>query len=254
MLVIIGLFLISFIVAYLDITSDATRNLTQENKETLRSVLEAKKGNLTEAQIKAIITVRNKVKFTEKYGECPVECTCTGSTIKCTLASGREMTILAGKSGNIIFQVKGVDASTNVTLYKSEGKLYGIFKNNETRIVRMFPDQIKERIREMIKAKLQNENITLNEDGTYNYTAQKRARLFFIFPVKMVVRAEIDAATGEVLKVSKPKWWGFLAKDEEDMIVGASCGTVTPGENDACCQTKGFDVWNSETQRCEFSQ
>lgn len=286
MFILVSLFLIGFISVITGdtgLTGDTTKNLTQSSlgavdsdneddednsattaantedaetlKERVKEALEAKRSNLTNAEIKKIIMTRNRIKFTEKYGECPVECTCTGSTIKCTLASGREMTVVAGKSGNVIVQVKGDNMTTNVTLYRStEGKIYGIFKNNETRIVRMLPDQVKERIRERIKAMLENENIRLDENGTYQYDGQKKARLFFIIPVRVAVKAEIDSETGELIKIRTAKWWAFLAKDVEEPVLGASCGTVTPGENDNCCETKGFDVWNSETQQCEFSE
>lgn len=211
--------------------------------------------NLTATQIKSIVTNRNKLKFENKTGiPCPVSCTCTGSTMKCTLlGSGREMTVSAGNSGNVIVQIKGENMTTSVTLYKAaDGKLYGIFKNNETKRVRMLPDQVSERIREKIKAKLQNENITLNEDGSYAYNADKSARLFFIIPVKVGVRAEVDSETGNIADI-KSKWWAFLAKDESsEQIVGASCGTVTPGSNDECCKNRGYDFWNSETSQCEF--
>jgi len=273
MFILVSLFLfgfISVITGDTGLTGDTTKNLTQnqagltsnEDEEDNSAITatntkdaETLRVKLTNAEIKKIIMTRNRIKFTEKYGECPVECTCTGSTIKCTLASGREMTIVAGKSGNVIVQVKGENMTTNVTLYRStEGKIYGIFKNNETRIVRMLPDQVKERIREKIKAMLENENIRLDENGTYQYDGQKKARLFFIIPVRVAVKAEIDSETGELIKIKVTKWWAFLAKDVEEPVLGASCGTVTPGQNDACCQNKGFDVWNSETQQCEFAE
>jgi hypothetical protein len=163
------------------------------------------------------------------------------------------MTIFAGNSGNVIVQVKGENMTTKVILYKSpDGKVYGIFKNNETKEVKLLPDQVAERIRERVRARLQNENITLNEDGNYEYTAQKRARLFFIIPVRIAVRAEIDPETGNIILL-KTKRWGFLAKNEiNEQIVGASCGTVTPGENDNCCKNKGYNFWNNETNECEF--
>ncbi|MCX6746672.1 MAG: eight-cysteine-cluster domain-containing protein [Candidatus Pacearchaeota archaeon] len=210
-------------------------------------------NKLTQNQVEKIINATKKIKPSAVPGECPEECTCTGSVMKCQLASGREITIVAGKSGNVIVQVKGIDGSTKVTLYKANGKLYGVFKGNVTRQVKMLPDQVRERIRERIKAKLQNENITLDEDGIYKYEAEKEARLFRIFWVRVPVRAEIDPETGEVIKLEHA-WWGFLAKDEADeAVLGASCGTVTPGYNDACCQSKGYDLWNSTSQECEFS-
>jgi hypothetical protein len=76
--------------------------------------------------------------------------------------------------------------------------------------------------------------------------------LFFIIPVRVLVKAEIDSETGKIIDL-KTKWWEFLAKDEiGEQIVGASCGTVTPGENDNCCKNKGYDFWNNEANLCEF--
>lgn len=187
--------------------------------------------------------------------DCAENCTCTGSVTKCILPDGtREMTIRAGKSGNVIVQVRGINVSTSVTLYKADdGKFYAINKNNETKRIKILPDQVRERIEEKIQKRLENENITLGEDGVYRYEAKKRARLFFIFPVRERIQAEINPETGKIIQIRNP-WWGFLAKDEEaEPIVGASCGTVTPGENDNCCINKGYDLWNSETEECEFN-
>jgi hypothetical protein len=275
-LVIISLFLIGFVGA-ISITSKAIDNSTDDDKEnqvgttnpenednktdnketntTLRErIREKMKEKLDESQIKKIKAIKNRIRAEAQQGECPESCTCTGSVVKCQLASGKEITITAGKSGNTIVQVKGENMSTNVILYKLEGKIYGVFKNNETKIVRMLPDQVKERIREKIARRLEKENITLNENGSYQYDGEKRKKLFFFIPVKVRVRAEIDAETGEVISISKPKWWEFLAKDEGERIVGASCGTVTPGQNDECCQTKGYGAWDSETSECVFSE
>jgi len=210
---------------------------------------------LNNSQVKKLIQVKNKLITQVQNGTCPEKCTCTGSVTKCEFANGtREMTIRAGNSGNTIIQVQGINASTQVTLYKSEdGRIYAVNENNETKEIRMLPDQVKDRIKKKITARLENENITLNENGTYEYQAEKKARLFFIFPVRTEVRATVNAETGEVTQISKPKWWEFLAKeDKADVIVGESCGTVTPGYNDACCQTKGYEVWNQETSECEF--
>jgi eight-cysteine-cluster-containing protein len=205
-------------------------------------------------EIKNFTVEKNRLRpenKTEK--ECPKNCTCKGSTVKCELKNGREMTVTAGNSGNIMVQIKGENMSTKVTLYKSEdGKVYMI-KGNVTKEVKMLPDQVKERIRERLQKYLENENITLNENGTYNYAGDKEAKLFFLFPIKVRILAEVDAETGEVKNVKVP-WWAFLAKDKEQaQLVGSSCGTVTPGYNDECCQTKGYDVWNSATGECEFS-
>lgn len=229
------------------ITSSAISNRTAANIKDV--ITHAQANKLTNAQISKIIAARNAISEI-KNGTCPSKCTCSGKVVKCLLANGtREMTIVAGNSGNVIFQVQDANASTKITLYKADdGKIYGVFKGNETRVVRMLPDQVIEKIKERIKAKMQDENITLNENGNYTYTAEKKARLFFIFSVKIPVKAEIDSETGAIAEVGAGKWWSFLARDENsEQLVGSSCGTVTPGYNDACCQNKGYDVWNQET-------
>lgn len=232
-----------------------TENYGNET-EIQNRIRERIQNKLTDEQIRKIFTIRNRLK--NKYmnqSECPRNCTCTGSATKCFLGNrSREMTITAGKSGNVIIQVKGINASTEVTLYKSDdGKLYAVNKNNETKIIRMLPDQVRERIRERLEKRLENENISLDEDGYYLYQANKRARLFAIFPVKEKIEARIDPETGLMFGLKNP-WWGFLARDEAENIVGASCGTVTPGENDNCCKSRGYDYWNSVTEECGFEE
>ncbi len=197
---------------------------------------------------------KERINIKQKQTECPEKCECSGSTTKCWLANGtREMTVRAGNSGNIIIQTKGINGSTKVFLYKSDdGKLYGVFKGNKTREVKMLPDQVQERIRERIARQLEDEEIELNEDGTYDYQGKEKARLFAFIPVKVRVMAEIDSETGEIIKLRKA-WWAIFTNKEGEEIVGASCGTVTPGYNDECCQNKGYDVWNAETAECEFN-
>jgi hypothetical protein len=209
--------------------------------------------------IKAATVENNRLRIINSTTilHCPQNCTCEGGTIKCMLPGGeRDMTIVTGKSGNIIVQINGINASTNVTLYKAEdGKVYGVFAGNMTKAVNMLPDQVKERIKEKVNARLDNENITLNEDGSYNYTAEKESKLFGLFSIKTKVTANIDSQTGDIKSISNGKWWSFLASDVHDpiLIVGANCGTVAPGNNDACCKNHGYDMWNTTSQQCEFS-
>lgn len=278
MLVIISLFLIGFISA--GITSKAIvnnsndeeiRNSIEDQDEELlqndddeneieieeetevEDEIEIERENKFRERVREAIKERNKLKIRNQTGECPDNCSCSGSTTKCYLNNGsREMTIHAGNSGNIIFQVKGINATTNVTLYRAEdGKLYAVNKNNETTEVKMLPNQVKEKIRERLSRELIEEQIELNDDGTYEYQAENRARLFFIFSVKEKIRARVNSETGEVERIQKP-WWAFLASDEGEQIIGASCGTVTPGYNDECCKNKDYDFWNAEAGECGF--
>jgi len=185
------------------------REIVDNNYCEIKTQYQAK--ILTQVQIKQAVQTRNRLRI-HNQTECPNNCTCVGSTVKCELGNReRIMTVYAGKSGNTIVQVKGINMSTNVTLYKSEGKVYGVFRNNQTREVNLLPDDIGTKI----KRKLQNQTIELDEDGIYQVQGRKRARLFLLFPVRERVRMEIDSETGEEIKVRNP-WWGFLAKDSEE--------------------------------------
>lgn len=167
-------------------------------------------------QIQNITKEKNKIKsHYNNQSECPLNCTCSGSAVKCSFENGtRIMTVYAGKSGNIIVQIKEINASINVTLYKSGEKVYGIFKNNETKEI-ILPDEIKEKIRNKTKARFQNESINLTEEGEYHVQARKQAKLLWMFNVNERVQFNMDAETGEITR-TKNSWWGFLARDVRD--------------------------------------
>ena len=218
--------------------------------KTELGIIKTPKRTLTQNQIQKIKQVRNRIRAFNGTGECPENCTCAGSTVKCGLKGERTMTITAGKSGNTIIQVTGINASTKVELYKSEEKLYGVF-NGETKRI-LTPEQVQEKIRERKQKTWEEHNITLNEEGYYRVQSKKKARLFLLIPVREKVRTQIDAETGEIIKIRNP-WWGFLANDiKEELLVGASCGTVNPDNVDECCQNKGYDAWDSEAFGCFF--
>lgn len=238
---------------------NSSRNITQvRERERTRVELELEGHNITIQapgmtleQARELLQERNQLRIHANLTNVPVNCTRAGSTLKCTLNGTRTMTVTAGKSGNVIVQVKGVNMSTNVTLFKSiNGTVYGIF-GNQTKIVRM-PDAIRERIQERLQANVQNESMHLGEDGNYSVNATKQVKFLGIFPASEKVQMKINAQNGDVLAQHNP-WWAFLASNVKTTVVGSSCGTVTPGQNNACCQTKGFDYWNSTSQECDFN-
>jgi len=196
----------------------AQENAQSKNNSQSQSINQYQKGNLTQAQIGEIIQNKNRLRIQAQNQECPSNCSCDGSTIKCQVqtqnGTQKQMTIQAGNSGNTIVQVKNANMSTQVQLYKSDdGKVYAQFQNNETKEI-ILPDEIKTRIEARLRerVKLQNENMTLNEDGEYQIRAEKRARLLWIIPVQERVNAQVDAETGEILR-QRNSWWGFLARD-----------------------------------------
>ncbi len=165
-------------------------------------------------RVQTAIQSRNRLRL--NASEIPEDCTITGSVIRCGLENGRVMVVMAGQSGNTIVQVRGVNMTTRTELYHHNGQVYGVFEN-ETRLIVYLPDQLKDIIRERTQARLNNTNITLNENGTYEYAAEKEARFLGLFKVKEKVKWFINPETGEIIREQGP-WWGFLASDikEED--------------------------------------
>lgn len=188
-------------------SKDCLKNKTDEKREIVNN-------SLCKVKEKHEFKEKNRLKFEERTGVvCPEECTCTGVVMKCQLASGREMTIFAGHSGNIIVQIKGVNMTTNVTLYKENETIYGNF-SNKTKEIKILPDQVRERIREKLKSEIEEESdIELEDDGNYKMEVKKKAKLFWVFSVKEKVKAEVDSENGYT-KTNSP-WWGFLARDSK---------------------------------------
>jgi hypothetical protein len=175
------------------------------------------KNSNKQIAVERVNVEKNKLKikkWLQNDTDCPKNCTCEGSTMKCELQNGRQMTVTAGKSGNIIIITKEIDVPTKANLYKADdGTLYRVTKNNETREIKILPDQIQEKIKEKVKAKIQNQSIELDENGNYQVQIDKQSKLFALFPVKEKVKIEINSETGNITK-TRTSWWGFLAKDQ----------------------------------------
>ncbi len=159
--------------------------------------------------VQTAVQERNRLRVNET--EVPGNCTRTGSAIRCELKNGKAMVVMAGKSGNTIIKIDGENISTKAQLYNHNGEVYGVFEN-ETKLIEYLPEQLREKIRERTRARLNNTNITLNENGEYEYEARKEARFLGLFRVSERVKWNIDPETGEILRESAP-WWGFLARD-----------------------------------------
>lgn len=192
------------------------KRIQEQNAEQIKNQAEQQKNNQErEAErMKEAIQEKNRLRFEDGNGTCPAQCECSPEerTVKCEFENGtRELTIHAGNSNNTIIQVKNINASTQVTLYKEGDKIYGQFRNNETRMI-ILPDEIRDRIMNQTRARLQNETYNLTQDGEYQIEARKRARLFWIVPVKERTQIRVDAETGNITDTSN-SWWGFLARD-----------------------------------------
>ncbi|MBR9706583.1 hypothetical protein GOV14_06105 [Candidatus Pacearchaeota archaeon] len=142
--------------------------------------------------------------------ECPENCKCTGSVIKCETANGREMTIIAGRSGNVIFQVKGVNATTRVEIIRNGSEFIGNFSGRMKRI-KIMPDQVKNKTLKRLKMKNCTEcDVELLEDGSYEMKTKRKYRVFGIFPAKKTIVTRIDSESGEIISEKRP-WWRIIS-------------------------------------------
>jgi hypothetical protein len=184
-----------------------SENETDDNESTTRMVV----NNSFCAQSGE----KQRIKFEDRTGQqCLDGCVCMGVVMRCELEGGRIMTIYA-RSGNIIIQVKETNMTTNVTLYKDEnGTLYGVFRGTEKKI-RIMPDEVREKIKERIKAKQEQGEIELDENGNYKVKVMKKARLIWVIPVDESVDTEINSETGVFVKLDG-RWWGWMANDVDE--------------------------------------
>lgn len=173
-------------------------------------------------RIREAISERNQVRFENKTGvTCPEGCFCRGVVMSCELEDGTKQMTVYAQSGNIIvINIGGVNMTTNVTLYHHDGRVFGVFGGNETdeaeaKEIKVFPDEAREIAKGRTKARLHNENLTLNEEGEYEFKAEKEARFLGLFKIKEKIKWHIDSETGDILKEAKP-WWGFLTNDIEE--------------------------------------
>ena len=157
---------------------------------------------------------RKRIHFEDRTGtSCTEGCTCRGVVMVCETEDGVEMTVFA-RSGNVIVQVRGINMTTNVTLYKVNKTVVGNFSGGERQIV--LPDKVKEKIEEREKSKIEEQNIILDENGIYHVEGKKQSRLFFLVPVREKVDADVDSEDGQVIDIRNP-WWGFLARDRKEV-------------------------------------
>jgi len=121
-----------------------------------------------------------------------------------------------------------INARTGLNLtaedINNETVLRAYLSNGRFAEIKIMPDKVSEIALAVLRAKCEIRNCTLElkEVGIGNKTrlayaieTEKQSRLFFIFKNKMIIRAQVDAETGEIISVKKP-WWAFMAKEEDD--------------------------------------
>ena len=121
-----------------------------------------------------------------------------------------------------------VDCSCNLTQEQVQNKtrLKVQLSNGKNSEIKVMPNTASEtalkRLRLKVCSQENNCTIELKEVGKGNQTRiayeiqiQRHAKLLGMFRLKMQTKSQVDAETGELIRVKKP-WWAFLAIEPEE--------------------------------------
>jgi len=190
-------------------------------------------GNRTREMIKERIQNRTNLTFLpwqkRNESECMEGCKCRGAVVSCITENGRTINITAGNSGNYIYiyvEQTGTNASTKMEIRTySNGnsvKVKTVTSDGSEVEIEIMPDEAEEIALEKVKVRACNSenncNLTLKEEKNrlkYEMQLERHSRILAIFQKKMQIRTEIDAETGEIIKITKP-WWAFLATEPKE--------------------------------------
>lgn len=125
--------------------------------------------------------------------------------------------------GNVSVRTK-----MNITKEVAENKtkLKVNMSNGKGAEIKVMPDTASEIALERLRLKVcspeNNCSIQLKEVGkgenskvAYELQIERHAKLLGLFAAKMQVKTQVDAETGDVIKVMKP-WWAFLAAEPQE--------------------------------------
>ena len=140
---------------------------------------------------------------------------------------GQQMMIQKQSNNKIKLKVNNISANCglNITEEKIQNKtkLKATLSNGRNAEIKIMPNTASKKALERLRLKncVEEEGclIELKEVGSgeqaklaYELKTQRQSRILGLFKARMQVQAQINAETGEVIKVKKP-WWAFLASE-----------------------------------------
>jgi len=143
--------------------------------------------------------------------------------------NGRQMKIQKKENNRIRLEVGGVgvDCDCNMTQdkFQNRTRLKTMLSNGRNAEIKIMPNTASETALQRLRLKNCVEekcSIELKEVGqgeqtklAYEMRTQRESRVFGLFKKRMQVQAQVDAETGEVIRVRKP-WWAFLASESDE--------------------------------------
>jgi hypothetical protein len=143
--------------------------------------------------------------------------------------NGQQMIIQKKLNNQMQLRVNNISADCGLNLtqkqIQNKTKLETRLSNGRNAEIKIMPNTASETALQRLRLKncVEEEgcNIELKEVGqgqqakvAYEMSAQRQSRVFGLFGARMNVQAQVDAETGEIIRVRKP-WWAFLASEQE---------------------------------------
>jgi len=221
---------------YSDVCNEDEEEVEGNETET-NEVEETEEGEENQHMVKT--REAKRITFTpwqkRDESECLEGCKCVGAVMSCHTETGKIMTITAGRSGNtIVITIDKTEVETELEIEaendtdgeKNNTKLKAKMSNGQIKEIKIMPDAASKKALQRLRLKncVEEEGCTLElkEVGSgkdkqlaYELQAERHSRILWMFRKKMEVKAQIDAETGELIRVKKP-WWAFLAAESEE--------------------------------------
>ena len=141
---------------------------------------------------------------------------------------GKQMKIHQQANNRFILEVGGVSADCPFNLTQEQvqnrTKLYAGLSNGRNAEIKVMPDTASETALQRLRLKNCDENCTIElkevtagnqARAAYEVKSQRNSKVLGLFGARMNVQAQVDAETGELIRVNKP-WWAFLATEAEE--------------------------------------
>ena len=143
---------------------------------------------------------------------------------------GQELKIQTQANNRIKLEVGGVSAECDCEMkqekVQDKTELYAELSNGKNVEIKIMPDTASEKALERLRLKVCSEEnnctIELKEVGQGNKTklayevkARKKAKMLGLFKIRMRVESQVDAETGEIIRTARP-WWFFLTTETEE--------------------------------------
>ncbi len=147
-----------------------------------------------------------------------------------TSPTGEQIRVRELAQNRFLLQVNNVSADCGCELEEetenNKTKLSVKLSNGRKAEIKIMPDVASERVLERLRLKFcsaeNNCSIELKEVGSGNKTqlayelqVERHSKLLWIFRKKMQVKAQINAETGDIIRIKKP-WWAFLASEPKE--------------------------------------